>query len=257
MSMARPRRTSPRRIGLMLLICLALAGVLFLQRDGLRVHERYFSESRPDAVLDFMQLSERWTEATLREAFPSVPVTCYDYAATLTADRACVLEAHSVNSIPTLYSTFFFRAGGLQHISFNVPWWAQADARRALTRAFGAPYALPAPTKQGTLLDEWRPANGSTLVMNRRRSWNPLEWNSIMWRAPPAGRQGRVQLSNPVFSPLPRQPDRSTATVFAGRHQRPGRELLVTGIQQIASDQRELDARIGAPGEARVDGAVG
>jgi hypothetical protein len=192
MNLPGPRRISPWRIGVLLLFCFAFGGVLLTQRDALRAHRQYFMESRPEAVLDLAQLSDRWTEATMRDSFPGVPVTCYDYHPTEWVDRVCVLEARAVIAIPTLFSSFCFKAGHLRVISFNLPWWVKQDARAMLTRAFGAPYALDAPEPDGTLLDEWRPADGSSLTMNRYRSWNPLRWNWIEWRAPPARKPART-----------------------------------------------------------------
>jgi hypothetical protein len=179
----RSQPLSTRQLVWSFLVLLILAAVWFVQRRNIEEYRRYFMIDNPSVTFAFTDLSEEWSEKTLRERFPGVPVSCHPYQGPLPVDRACALDVRSHNGVPTLFIAFFFSKGYLDHVSVNVPSWHHSRAYKNLVGTQGPaddsqflPYA-------GVRLHGWRLADGAGLFLNRDSPFNPLSWNAIYWQS--------------------------------------------------------------------------
>ncbi len=180
-------RSEPENLWRILALLLggaALIAFVLLQWDLFKEYLRYFADDRKPASLDFTTLSESWTERTLEQRFAGNRIDCAPYQGPLWADRACAVDAGATNGIPVLYASFFFLNGQLTQMAVNIPWWVHLDAYRQLARSLGPPANARHLLGRGSELHQWRLANGSGVFFNRRRSINPLQWNTIYWRSP-------------------------------------------------------------------------
>lgn len=180
----RSRPESPRRILALLLVGAVLIAFILLQRDLFKEYLRYFADDRAPVSLDFTALSESWTERTLEQRFAGNRIDCAPYQGPLRADRACAVDAGVTNGIPVLYASFFFLNGQLTQVAVNIPWWVHLDAYRQLTRSLGPPADVQNVLSRPGYLHQWTLASGAAVYFNRRRSLNPLQWNTIHWRSP-------------------------------------------------------------------------
>lgn len=168
---------------ILLLFTALLAAFLHFQASNLTEYRLYFTEDRKAATLSLADLSENWTEATLRDQYAGYPVSCHPYQGELAVQRACAVYVSSYNGVPALFMSFFFADGHLSQISINVPWWSHGAAYRSLVANFGQPAASQLLPHAGVRLHGWRLRNGSAVFFNRDRPLNPLSWNGIYWRS--------------------------------------------------------------------------
>lgn len=174
---------SLRRIAVLLLAGFAILGLLMTQREAIREHQLYFTENRQDVAFQFAELSEAWTERTLREKFAGYPIHCYPNPGDGLGDLGCVMDTKSFNGIPALFVSFFFASGHLQQISINVPWWEHQAAYRYLIASIGPQTASQLFPHAGVRLYGWQLPAGAAVFYNRDKSLNPLLWNAINWRS--------------------------------------------------------------------------
>lgn len=174
---------SLRGILLALLFCALPATYLFLNKERIREYWLYLTEDREAVTLAYTELSADWTEKRLRERFGHLPLRCTSSSPRNLGDRACSVDVKSHNGIPTVFMSFFFTSGRLSHVSFNVPWWAHAQARRAIESVHGQRVAAQFLPRSGVRLEGWRLPGGAGLFYNSDRSLNPFEWNSIFWNS--------------------------------------------------------------------------
>ena len=154
-----------------------------LNSGNAREYWLYFSTDRKPATLDLLLLSEDWTENRLSAEFPGFPIGCYPYQGPLRVQRACGVDVHSANDVPTLYMSFFFADGRLSEVSINVPWWSHKKAYRYLMTTLGEPMASQRRWHAGVRLHGWKLLGGAGVFLNRDRPLNPLQWNAIYWRS--------------------------------------------------------------------------
>lgn len=187
-SRASSEGISLRRILFAVLIAVALAGVLFSQRDAFQEHRLYFTQERQGVLFRLEELSETWTEQSLGQRFPGIPIRCSYNPGPGLGDRGCALDAKSFNGVPTLFIAFFFEAGRLQQVSINIPWWHHQRAHRYLRAFLGEPTAAQFLNFWDTRLYGWALRDGAGVFFNRDKALNPLVWNAIYWRSAPACR---------------------------------------------------------------------
>lgn len=168
------------RISIAVVLCLA---VLIPQYPAIREHQLYFTQDRRDVSLPFAELSAAWSEKTLRDRFPDIPVHCYPDPGEDLGDLGCVLDTKSINGVPALFISFFFSSGHLQQISINVPWWQHRVAYDYLAASIGPPSVSQLLPSGGVRLHGWRLPDGAAVFLNRDKSLNPLVWNAIYWRS--------------------------------------------------------------------------
>lgn len=177
-----PERRRPRLL-LAVIVGILTFGVLMTQRAAIREHQLYFTEPRRDVIFELSELSEEWSEETLRKKFPDIAPNCEDLSGSGLGDVACVIDTKSFNGVPALFISFFFSSGRLQQVSINVPWWRHRTARDYLDTSLGAPTASQIFPHSGVRLHGWHLSDGSAVFYNRDMSINPLEWNAIYWRS--------------------------------------------------------------------------
>jgi hypothetical protein len=180
---------SMRRIGVALLIGLGLLALLMTQFDVLREYKLYLTEDRKDVAFQLTELSEAWTERTLRERFAGLPMRCYPNPGEGLGDQGCIVDTKSYNGIPAMFISFFFSSGHLNQVSINVPWWNHRVAFERLRVSLGAPTASQLFPHSGIRLHGWQLPSGAVVLYNRDRSINPLQWNAIYWRSAAACRE--------------------------------------------------------------------
>ncbi|WP_374510858.1 hypothetical protein [Niveibacterium sp.] len=175
-------RQKPRLL-LAVFVGVLLFCVLITQRAAIREHQLYFTEPRRSVAFELSDLTEEWSEATLRERFPDIPPNCEGISEPGLGDVVCVLDTKSFNGVPALFISFFFASGRLQQVSINVPWWRHQAARDYLDTSLGEPSASQIFPHSGVRLHGWRLSNGAAVFYNRDMSINPLEWNAIYWQS--------------------------------------------------------------------------
>lgn len=153
------------------------------QRAELLEYRLYFTEDRKDVSFAIGELSETWTEQTLRERFAGLPIHCQPNPGAGLGDLACAVDVKSYNGLPALFISFFFEAGQLQQVSVNVPWWKHDAAYARLRQWLGPPHASQVFPHSGVRLHGWQLAGGAGVFFNRDASLNPLEWSAIQWRS--------------------------------------------------------------------------
>lgn len=172
-----------RRFFFLLVPCFVIFLFFLTQQNFIRVHQSYFIEDRQNISLQFSDLSDTWTEKTLRKKFANMPINCYPNPGEGLGDLACVLDTKSFNNIPALFISFFFTANRLQQISVNVPWWEHQAAYNYLRTSLGEPSTSQYLPHGGIQLHGWQLPDGAAIFYNRDKSFNPLMWNTILWRS--------------------------------------------------------------------------
>lgn len=180
---------SVERIVLVLVACALLCVPLFLQRDKLNEYRLYLSEPRQPAVFGLAELSEDWTENTLRQRFAGNTVRCAPHGGDSTgAARVCAVDVKAYNGVPAMFVSFFFAKARLDQVSINIPWWVHGEAEQHLRATLGPPVAAQLLPRAGVRLYGWQLDQGGAVFFNRERDWNPLVWNAIYWRSASACR---------------------------------------------------------------------
>lgn len=179
------------RIAFLLLVAALLGGFVFAYRGQIEEYRLYFISDRQPLVFAYSDLSDDWTERTLHERFKGFPVRCFHDSSAGLGERVCGVDAKSHNGVPVLFLSFFFSSGRLSHVSFNVPWWAHAQGRRAIEVDLGPPVSAQLLPRRGVRLLGWRLPGGAALFYNRDKDMNPLVWNAIFWKSPASCRDGR------------------------------------------------------------------
>lgn len=174
---------SLRRILIALVTSFALFWLFTTQRENIREHQLYFTQDRKDVSFQLSDLSEAWTEKTLREKFVGIPLSCYPNPGEGLGDLGCALDTKSFNGVPALFISFFFASGHLQQVSINVPWWKHKAAYSYLVASMGRQTASQLYPHSGVRLHGWNLPSGAAVFYNRDKSLNPLLWNAINWRS--------------------------------------------------------------------------
>ena len=180
---SKTQALSVRRILIALMVGVALFGLLMTQREVIRLHQLYFTQDREDVTFQLSDLSEAWTEKTVRQKFAGIPLNCYPNPGEGLGDAACVLDTKSYNGVPALFITFFFSSGHLLQVSINVPWWKHQAAYDHLVASIGRQSASQLFPHSGIRLHGWSLPSGAAVFYNRDKSLNPLRWNAIYWRS--------------------------------------------------------------------------
>ncbi|MGM9485251.1 hypothetical protein ACS5PN_28960 [Roseateles sp. NT4] len=166
--------------GLLLMLCAATA--LFVSFPGhAREYWRYLTQSRPALVLNYADISQDWTEQQLKERFASLELQCYDNRPGESLDdRSCYADIGSHDGMPAMNVAFHLKAGKLNHLGVQVPWWAHGRHWRKLEATYGKPLAAQQQPVQGVRLSGWQLSDGA-LFFNRDRPLNPLMWSMVFW----------------------------------------------------------------------------
>ena len=109
MTQPQSKSVSLRRIFVALMVIFFVFGVLFAERKEIREHKLYFTEDRKNVVFQLSELSEAWSENTLRERFKDIPLNCFLNPGNDLGDLVCILDTKSFNGVPALLFPFSFR----------------------------------------------------------------------------------------------------------------------------------------------------
>lgn len=150
--------------------------------EHVREYRLYLTDTRPALDFRFDELSEQWSEADLRKAFPHARIDCYkDAPAKNLGDKGCYVDVASHNGSRAIVAAFFFRQDQLDSASLTIPWWGHKDGLRSILRLYGRPTGFQSRPSAGVRLVGWQLANGSALFFNRDRELNPVMWSAIYW----------------------------------------------------------------------------
>jgi hypothetical protein len=183
-------RPSARRIALALALCAIPIALLFTQRERLKEYQLYLTQDRKAIAFRFDELSEQWTEQTVRERFAGLPIDCFPNDGRYLDERVCMVDVKSHNDVPAMFVSFFFAAKRLNRTSINIPWWAHRQAYGSLLATLGEPATSQILPRNGVRLHGWHLSGGAALFFNRDKPINPLEWNAIFWNSASACRSG-------------------------------------------------------------------
>ena len=90
-------------------------------------------------------------------------------------ERVCYAQIDKADGDAALMLATFFNQGKLVRAMVQVPWWVHG----AWLQRFNAQLGQPQPVGEEL---RWKMPNGQ-VEFSRSRSWNPLEWNVILWTA--------------------------------------------------------------------------
>ncbi|MFT3856888.1 MAG: hypothetical protein QM742_05125 [Aquabacterium sp.] len=176
-------RPSPdlRRILLAVLVLALLLAAALVQKESLNEYYLYFSEDRQPVTFSFTELSEDWTEASIKERFAGLPMSCRPYLRP--GAHACGVDVASHNGVSAMFVTFIFEGERLYEVAVNIPLWSLSAARERLRDQYGPPLASQWLPHDGVRLEGWQLANGSALFLNRDLNVMPPYRNAIYWRS--------------------------------------------------------------------------
>lgn len=169
---------------LLVALALVLAGALLgkMYPDHAREYYLYITESRPDASLQFTELSEDWSEQLVQERFSDLTLRCYDNRpGEYLDDRSCFADVGSLNGHGAMNISFYFKNKKLNRLAVNVPWWSHWAAYMSLKASHGQPLASQFWPRHGVRLHGWQLSNRSAVFFNQDRPLNPLQWSGIFW----------------------------------------------------------------------------
>lgn len=164
---------------LILLIPIFLIVTAF--RPVAREYWIYVFESHPNMDFAFNQLSEEWSEADLKEKFPTLNIACAnDSSLGNMGDRSCYVDIKRHNDIPAMLAAFFFKKGKLEAVTIHVPRWAHSKMYGDLVRRYGAPTLKTTPEEKH--LNEWELWDHSKLLYNDEPT-SLIGWSAIFWQS--------------------------------------------------------------------------
>lgn len=161
--------------GIAVLISLAL--LVFLNRHRMDVYGTYIRETSPAVTVRLAELSQDMDEAAVLKHFDGVPLRCVTQAPG-TDDlgvRVCYAQIDKADGDAALMLATFFNQGKLARAMVQVPWWVHGAWLQRFNTQLGQPQRLGGELR-------WKMPNGQ-VEFSRSRSWNPLEWNVILWTA--------------------------------------------------------------------------
>lgn len=175
----------PKFFGLAALVALAL--LVFTHRDRMGVYGTYFRETSPSVQTRLADLSVGMNEAAVRKHFDGVPLQCVAQApgADMLGERACYAQIDRADGQAALMLATFFNRGHLVRTVVQVPWWVHGVWIQRFTAQWGAPVRAGRVSLLGGAILRWTMPNGQ-LEFNQDRSFNPLDWNVIIWTGKPS-----------------------------------------------------------------------
>ncbi|WP_092739874.1 hypothetical protein [Paracidovorax valerianellae] len=168
----------------LLIFLVLLALMVFSNRDRMDVYGRHFRESSPAVTLRLAELSSTMDEAALKRHFADVPLRCVAEASGPggLGDRVCYATIGEADGHAALTLANFFREGHLVRTMVHVPWWVHGIWIDRFNAAYGTPRQAGKVSVWGGPVLRWNMSNGY-VDFNRDRSFNPLEWNVVLWTA--------------------------------------------------------------------------
>lgn len=169
-----------------LFVLTALGLLLAINHDRIHVYQTFLRETSPHVSTNFSALSIDMDEDTVRQHFAGVPFFCEANGPGNDGlgDRACYAAIDRADGDAALTLALFFRQGKLAHAVVQMPWWVHQSWMDRLVQKYGVPTHAGRVSRFGGPVLRWSVPNGY-LEFNRDRSFNPLEWNVVMWTGRP------------------------------------------------------------------------
>ena len=154
-----------------------LALLVFFNRHRMDVYGTYIRESSPSVTIRLADLSADMDEAAVLRHFNGVPLRCVaeDPGNANLGERVCYANIDKADGDAALVLATFFNQGKLVRALVQVPWWVHGVWLQRFNTQYGQAERL------GSML-RWKMPNGQ-VEFDRSRSFNPLEWNVILWTA--------------------------------------------------------------------------
>ena len=195
------------RVKFLYLILLILAGVFIFIKiwdsDYIYAYRQYFFHSKDQINLDFNRL-EPMSAAIAEDEF-KLNLYCQKNQSQF-GDYVCDSNINQWNNIPAMSVVFWFRNGILTYAKIDVPPWRHETLIRYIHLAYGDPYkysarinirnilaggsAILKGEKKEKINEEvndlgiWHMDTGAILVVNVKKEFNPLLWNTVFWISP-------------------------------------------------------------------------
>ena len=179
----------PKWVQVFIVLVIGVAALLvFFSRDRIHVYGTYLREKSPHINTQLSFLTADMNEAMIQKHFEGLPLRCYGQRPGEDAlgDRVCHASIDRADGDAALTLAVFFRKGRLAHLLVQMPWWVHASWVQRLTAQFGAPYVAGSASRMGEPVLRWTLQHGY-VDTNRNRSFNPLNWNAILWSAKRGG----------------------------------------------------------------------
>jgi len=159
-----------------------LAVLVFSSYDRMHVYGTYIREKSPEISTRLTDLSVEMDEAMARKHFEGVPLNCIAQwpGGDSLGDRVCYASIDKADGDAALTLAAFFKKGKLAHVIVQVPWWVRETWQQRFRTQFGQPRHAGVVGRFGGPVLRWSMPNGY-VELNRDRSFNPLEWNVIVW----------------------------------------------------------------------------
>lgn len=158
-------------------VLVSLALLVFLNRHRMDVYGTYIRETSPVVTIRLAELSRDMDEAAVQKHFEGVQLRCVAQTpdADTLGERVCYAPIDKADGNAALTLAMFFNQGKLVRAMVQVPWWVHGVWLKRFNAELGPPQRLGGELR-------WRMPNGQ-VEFDRSRSWNPLEWNAILWTA--------------------------------------------------------------------------
>ena len=165
----------------------ALALLVFTHRDRMDVYGTYIRQTSPSVEIRLADLSVAMDEAAVRKHFDGVPLQCVAQASgpDILGERVCYAQIDRADGQAALMLATFFNQGHLVRAVVQVPWWVHGVWIQRFTAQWGQPVQAGRVSLLGGPILRWKVANGQ-VEFNRDRSFNPLDWNVIVWTGRPS-----------------------------------------------------------------------
>lgn len=159
-----------------------VALLVFFNYDRIHVYGTYIREKSPEIATRFVDLSADMDEAAARKHFEGVPFSCTAQGpgSDSLGDRVCYTAIDKADGDAALMLAVFFRKGKLAHAMIETPWWVHKTWMQRFMTDFGQPQRAGMVSRFGGPVMRWSMPNGY-VETRRDRSFNPLEWNVILW----------------------------------------------------------------------------
>lgn len=168
------------QIGLVILLS-AVVLLVLLSRDRLDAYGTYLRQKSPEINVNLAELSAAMDEAAVKKHFAGTALSCVAQpAGDALGDRVCYASIDKADGDAALMLAAFFRNGRLAHVMVQTPWWVHQSWHRRLTAQFGQPVKAGLVSRSGGPLVRWSLPDGY-VESNRDRSFNPLNWNVVLW----------------------------------------------------------------------------
>ena len=173
----------PKWVQFVIVLMIAVVALLvFSSQDRIHVYGTYLREKSPHITTNLPALSVEMDEAMVRKHFDGLSLTCIGQGPGNDAlgDRVCYAPIDRADGDAALTLAIFFSKGKLVHLIVQTPWWVHSSWQGRFMVQYGQPTHAGVESRFGGPVLRWPMPNGY-VETNRDRSFNPLNWNVLIW----------------------------------------------------------------------------